>query len=68
MKVVKSSNHTWMVDGVAMNCRTQVKALVMQDYYARNKINPITSLENPAEFRKHHFAIKALYKEYGLES
>jgi len=68
MKVTRSSQHTWLVDGVTMNCRTQVKSLVMQDYYRRNHINPVKALENMSEFRKHHFAIKALYKEYGLES
>jgi len=68
MTFEKNGKRSWLVNGRSNNCRTSVKALVMQAYLRRNRIKPgtYTSLPLP-EFQKHHSAIKACWRELGLE-
>ena len=67
MTFEKNGKRTWLVNGQMHNCRSSVKALVMQDYLRRNRLSPgkWTDLPLP-EFKRHHMAIQAAWTELEL--
>lgn len=68
MTFEKDGKCSWLVNGQSHNCRSSVKALVMQDYLRRNRLDPGKWTELPTEeFKRHHMAIKAIWQELGLE-
>ena len=67
MKFEQVDKRTWKVNGRESNCRTSIKAQVMQNYLRRNKLNPGTWTKLPLpEFKRHHLAIKAIWDQLGL--